>query len=294
MPPTDTCHHCGYAVPHEAPICPGCGRRHGRAAPRLEDGAHPTSALLRIAVWARRLLVVSGWLGLGLVLVAGARPLAAWDRLADDLADDTVTRLDHAGRLVALGALLCLGLAALATVAWTRRTQRHARAIGVRDDRASPWSLPGWLLPGQAARQAKASVDEVWRDNSPLVGALAHRGWSRRLVSRVVLHWWALWLWLPAAGALLAIVAHPDDGALAGQRAGVGVAAGALLVATARALYDVVGIITVAHGHREAANRAAAARYERLSDIVEPALAASPESSSSSTASAVSAPVATT
>jgi hypothetical protein len=288
MPPTDTCDHCGYAVPFEAPICPGCGRRHARRAPRLEDDGHPSSLLLRTAVWARRLLVATGWLGLGLGLVGVARPVAAWDRVADDVADDTLLQIDHLGRLLALAALLCLGLAALATVAWTARTRSHARTLGVRDDRTSPWILPGWLRPGAAARRAKASVDQVWRDNSPLVGALAHRGWSRRLVSRVVLRWWALWLWLPAAAALAVVVVHEDRGALASDRAALAVAAGALLVAAVRALYDVVGIVTVAHAHQEASNREAVERYERLAG------AAPAASSSSSAASPASAPVATT
>jgi hypothetical protein len=46
------------------------------------------------------------------------------------------------------------------------------------------------------------------------------------------------------------LVAHADAGALERDRALVAVASGALLVAGARALYDVVGIITVAHAHK--------------------------------------------
>jgi hypothetical protein len=289
MPPTDTCHHCGYAIPVHASICPGCGRHHARVAARADRRPRASSPLLRTATWARRLLVATGWFGLALGVVGVARPIAAWDRVADDLADDAALQLDHAGRLAALSALLCLGLAAAAAVAWTLRTQRHGRAIGVRRDPASPWSLPGWLLPGQEARLAKAGVDLVWRESSPLVGALPHRGDTRRLVSRVVLRWWSLWLWLPAAAALVALVAHADDGALGGDRAAVAVATGALLVATARAFYDVIGIITVAHGHQEASTKAALELYARL-----PGSSASPAASSpSSTLSAASAPSAT-
>jgi hypothetical protein len=255
MPPTDTCHHCGYAIPVDASICPGCNRRHGRPAPRLEDKVH-RSPMLREALWARRLFVATGWIGLGLGLVAVARPVAGWDQIADRLRDDAALRLDHLGRLVALSALLCLLLAAAATVAWTARTRRHASALGLSTDPASAWSLPGWLLPGQEARRAKTEIDQVWRDTSPLVASLPHRGWSRRLVSRVVLRWWTLWLWLPAIGVLVDLVAHADDGALSGTRAPAAVAAAALLVATARAFYDVIGIVTVAHAHQEAADRA--------------------------------------
>jgi hypothetical protein len=290
MPPTDTCQHCRYAIPAHASICPGCGRHHARTPARLEAGAHPSSPLLRNAVWARRLLVATGWFGLALGVAGVARPIAAWDRVADELADDAALQLDHVGRLASLSAAICLGLAILATVLWTIRTQRHAVAIGVRRDPASPWSLPGWLLPGQEARLAKAGVDLLWRESSPLVGALPQRGDTRRLVSRVVLRWWSLWLWLPAGVALVVLTAHVDDGALGGDRAAVAVATGALLVATARAFYDVIGIVTVAHGHQEASTRAAIELYGRLSETS----AASPASSPSSALSAASAPSATT
>jgi hypothetical protein len=69
----------------------------------------------------------------------------------------------------------------------------------------------------------------------------------------VVLRWWALWLWAPAAVVLVATVIDARaDGtpALGGDLPLLGVAAAALVVATVRALYDVVGIITVAQAHR--------------------------------------------
>lgn len=247
---TDTCHHCGYRIPADATLCTGCGRRHAAPAPVLEARPLRRSPMLREARWARRFLAVAGWLGLGLVLVALARELTTIDELAAELDDGTTLRLDHAGRLVSCAALLALGLAALAIAVWTRRTHRNAVALGVADDLRSPWSLPGWLLPGNEARAAKARVDQVWRESSPLVGALPRRGSSRRIVSRVVLRWWSLWVWLPATVVLVDLVRHTDDGALADVRALAAVAAGALLVATARAYYDVVGIITVAHAHQ--------------------------------------------
>lgn len=247
---SDICSHCSYRIPHEASICSGCGRRHGVPAPRIEEHPLRRSPLLRDALWIRRFVAVAGWLGLGLALTAVARAVAGVDRVAEELADDAVLRLDHLGRLLALAALLALALAAAAVVLWVRRTMRNTRALGLPSTRTSPWSLPGWLLPGQSARSAKARVDQVWRDRSPMVGALHHRGSSRRIVSRVVFRWWSLWLWVPATMTLIALVAHGDDGAIRDERGLAAVAAGALLVATARAFYDAVGIITVAHAHR--------------------------------------------
>jgi hypothetical protein len=247
---TDICSHCSYRIPGQASICPGCGRRHGVPAPRIEEHPLRRSPLLRDAQWTRRFVAVAGWLGLGLALTAIARAVAGIDRVAEELAGDAQLRLDHAGRLLALAALLALTLAATAAAVWVARTMRNTRALGLPPALTSPWSLPGWLLPGRSARRAKADVDQVWRDRSPLVGALHHRGSSRRIVSRVVLRWWSLWLWLPATVTLIALVAHADDGALHDERGLAAVAAGALLVATARAYYDVVGIITVAHAHQ--------------------------------------------
>lgn len=246
----DTCHHCAYRIPEVAAICPGCGRRHRLVAPSLEDHPQRRSPLLRDARWVRRCITAAGWLGLGLALAAGARLVAEVDAVSEQLADDALLRLDHLGRLLALATLLCLGGATVATLAFTRRTIRNARALGLRGGAASPWSLPGWLVPGRTARGAKAEVDQEWRGTSPLIGALPHRGSTRRIVSRVVLRWWSLWLWVPVVVALLALTAHADDGALGQERGYLAIAAGALLVAFARALYDVVGIITVAHAHR--------------------------------------------
>jgi hypothetical protein len=245
----ESCHHCGYRIPQDASICPGCGRRHSSIAPRLEDHPQRRSPLLRDARWVRRLVTATGWLGLALALTAGARLVAGIDRVAEELDDDALLRVDHGGRLVAVSLLLCLGGTALAVAAFVRRTRQNSIALGLDRRGARAWSLPGWLLPGRPARQAKAEVDQVWRSSSPLVGALPRRGSSRRLVSRVVLRWWSLWLWAPAAGTVAVLANHADDGALAEERGVAAIAAGALLVAFARALYDVVGIITVAHAH---------------------------------------------
>jgi hypothetical protein len=247
---TDTCAHCGYRIPATASLCSGCGRRHEIVAPRLEDRPLPRSPLLREARWARRFVAVGGWLGLALLLVAAARGVASIDSIRDDLDADALLRLDHAGRLVALSALLSLGATTAVSFVWIRRTRRNAELLGLPTGLTSTWSLPGWLVPGTAARRAKAQVDQEWRDQSPLLGALPGRGSSRRLVSRVVLRWWALWLWLPATVVLVALVAHADEGALHEGRGLAAITAGALLVATARSYFDVIGIITVAHAHR--------------------------------------------
>jgi hypothetical protein len=249
MSNVDTCRHCGYRIPHDAAICPGCGRRHPLTAPSVESHPQRRSPLLRDARWARRAGAACGWLAALAGLTALGRAVVALDSASPDITDDTLLRFDHAGRVLVAATLLCGALATLAIAAWTRRAARSARVLGVASDLRSAWMLPGWLLPGRAARRAKAHVDGVWRESSPLVGALVRRGSSRRLVSRVVLRWWALWTWLPGAVAFAVLLAHGDDGAFTDARALTAVAAAALVVASARACYDVIGVITIAHVH---------------------------------------------
>ena len=248
---TEQCRHCHFGIPSDATICPGCGRRHEPLAPGTSVPRH--SLLLHLAKWTRRLLVVTGWIAVGFGIVALTRFVAGLDRVTPKLARATPGRLTDLTQQLALATLIAMALTAACTAVWARRVHRNLRALELDPHAWSPWSLTGWIVPGRRALRRKMGVDAEWRDRSPLVAALPAGGWSRRPVSQVVLRWWALWLWVPAMIVLLAIVvdAH-DDGtpALSGALPLVGVAAAALLVATARALYDVVGIITVAHAHR--------------------------------------------
>ena len=185
--------------------------------------------------------------------VALARYVAGLARVTPKLSHDLPGRLAGDAQLLAKGTLVALGLAVACTVWWARHLHRNLRALELRQELLSPWSLLGWMVPGRTARRRKLGVDAEWRDRSPLVAALPASGWSRRPVSQVVLRWWALWLWAPAAIVLVAVVVDARaDGApaLGGELALAGVAAAALVVATVRAMYDVVGILTVAQAHR--------------------------------------------
>ena len=248
---TDICRHCRFGIPDDATICPGCGRRH---EPRALGSVHRgRSPLLHLAQWTRRLLIVTGLMAVAFGVVALARYGAGLGRVTPNLSHDVPGRLARDTQLLAKLTLLALGLTIGCTAWWARHLHRNLPALDLQHQLLSPWSLLGWMVPGRTARRRKLGVDADWRDRSPLVAALPASGWSRRPVSQVVLRWWALWLWAPAAIVLVAIVVDSRAAgapALGGELALVGVAAAALVVATVRAMYDVVGILTVAQAHR--------------------------------------------
>jgi hypothetical protein len=268
VPKIETCDHwIGYRIPTDAAICPGCGRRHPVAvepAPAPTTRPHPTPSpttpasgrrqrrrhgpLLRTARGARWLLALTAWVATAFGLAAAARYVVGLDDVADDLSAEVPGRIADAAHGVGLATAATFGLAVAAVITWSRRAHHNLDALEVDSSWASAWSLGGWLVPGRRARAEKLAVDALWRDTSPVVAALPSRGATRRPVSRVVLHWWTLWLAVPAAGLLAAALAGGADD-LRDEWALVGLAGAALTVAAARSLYDVVGLVTVAQAH---------------------------------------------
>lgn len=245
---TERCRHCGYRIPSDATICPGCARAHRSAAVR-DRPRPPRSPLLRIARWARRTLIAAAWLAIIAGVGSLSRFVAGRDRVAEELSIRTLDRVGataHVLAVVALSAAL-LSLAVLWT--WAARARRNLRALDLERQWGAPWSLSGWLTPGERARRGRLGVDDLWRDRSPILASLPGSGWSRRPVSLVVLHWWTPWAMLPAVASLAAVVvAGPDD--LGGRLGLLGLAGAAFAVASARALYDIVGVVTFAQAHR--------------------------------------------
>lgn len=174
------------------------------------------------------------------------------DKVTAGLAEGTPERVSDAMTGVAAANLAGVALVLVTTVLWARRSGRNARALGLPAGAGSAWSLAGWFVPGRAARDRRRLVDAEWRETSPVVATLHRAGDSRGPLSRVVVRWWALWLWVPAVGVLAAAAAGTglDEPTGAPELGLAGVAAAAALVAALRSLYDVIGIVTVAHAHR--------------------------------------------
>jgi hypothetical protein len=281
VPTIDSCEHWkDYRIPTDAAVCPGCGRRHPvhvpppaprvaavvaaalgleappappsdapRAAPTGRTSRRRPGPLLRSARVARWLLALTAWAATAFALASAASYVVGLDDLADDLSDDVPGRVADVAHAIGLGAAAAFALAMAGTITWSRLAHRNLAALQVTPTWRSAWSLGGWLVPGRRAKAHKVTVDAMWRDSSPALASLSHRGWTRRPVSRVVLHWWTLWLVVPAAGLVAGALAGGAD-ELHDERALVGVAGAALAVAAARALYDVVGLVTVAQAHR--------------------------------------------
>ena len=280
---TEICPHCHFGIPPDATTCPGCGRRHQPPIDTSELPRH--SHLLRVARWTRHLLVLAGWVSLAFGVAALSRYVIGLDRVAARLSDDVPRHVTEATRALGWATVVALALVGAATWTWARRAHRNLRRLHLEAAWWGPWSLPGWLVPGRLARIRKAEVDARWRGQSPVLASLPTGGHSRRPVSRVVLRWWSLWLWAPAAIAVIAVVVDAQGDpvhALSGQAPLFGVAAAALLVASLRALYDVIGILTTVQAHRADELRHPRGDYGRV-----PGRVAGAASSSASTSDGV-------
>lgn len=245
---TERCRHCGYTIPTDATSCPGCARAHTRPVPPVVARLLQTP-LLRVARWTRRSFVVAAWLAMAAGVAALIRFGAGRERIADELSDLTIERIDDTAHGLATAALVAAVLALAALTTWAGQARRNLHALHVDPQVGTPWGLSGWLTPGRAARDGRLRVDGLWRDRSPILAPLPGSGWTRRPVSLVVLHWWTPWTGLPAMACLLAVVIG-GPGPIGQELALVGLVGGALAVASLRALYDIVGVVTFAQAHR--------------------------------------------
>lgn len=199
---------------------------------------------------------MAGWIAVAFGIGALAHVVVHLDRVSAEISGRTPERVTDATEGLATTTLVALGLVLALTAVWARRAQHNMRALGITHGFWSAWSLGGWPRPGRAARERRQAVDDQWRDTSPILSALPHSGRTRRPVSQVVVRWWVLWAWLPAVAVLVVVVGGAGLDHREGSELGLaGAAAAGLLVASLRSLYDVVGIVTLAHAHRISRDR---------------------------------------
>ena len=262
-----TCRHCGFAVPADAPVCPGCRRpvvdgwhrrarelaaaerRARRARPPLHDDGY--RSLLRRASAARSTL----WAAAAVSVAVAALHLVWLGRVDDPVVrlDTTSWRIDELARRVTAGLLILLAITGVAFVAWAVRAYRNLPALGIRDRRYwTIWLVVGWILPGANLLVPKLLVDDIWRASSPRVPIDGGPGWQHRPVASVVNRWWCSFLVTPAVVVLAVVTVHGGLDEFADKLA-VGalvVAAAGALVVAASAARVLVAVVTVAQARR--------------------------------------------
>ncbi len=262
-----TCRHCRFAIPADAPVCPGCRRpavhdwhhrarelaaverRARRARPPLHDDGY--RSLLRRAGVARSTLWASASVA---VAVAGLHLL--WLGRIDDPSltlDTTEVQLAPVARWVTGGLLVLLALTGAAFVAWAVRAYRNLPALGIRERRYwTIWLVIGWIIPGANLLVPKLVVNDIWRASSPRVPVDGGRGWQHRPVASIVNRWWCSFLVTPAVVVLAVVTARGGLDAFEQQLA-VGalvVVAAIALVVAATSARVLIAVVTVAQARR--------------------------------------------
>ena len=261
-----TCRRCGFGVPADAPLCPGCRRpvvddwkRRARTRssverearrldpPLRESGYH---SLLARAVVVRLLLGAAAVVSVATAIAYGAAALGEGPTVvvgSDTVITETVTRTLT---VTLLGTLAVTGIA---FVAWAVRAYQNLPALGIEERRYwTIWLIVGWVIPGANLLVPKLLVDDLWRASSPNARIGGGDEWQRRPVASLVNQWWCSFLLTPAV-AVLAVVAVRGGIDDFHRRLAVGTACTAAsvgVVVAAVAARRLVAVVTVAQARR--------------------------------------------
>lgn len=263
----DTCRRCGFSIPADAPLCPGCRRpavddwrrkarrRHSierrarRAAPPLRDDGY--RSLLLPAIAARATLSLAAAVGVGTAVAMGL-----WTLRRDEprvVVDGTSVDITTAGRWSLAALLATLALTGVAFVWWAVRAYRNLPALAVEERRYwTIWLVVGWVIPGANLLVPKLVVNDLWRASSPQAGLVGGDGWQRRPVASIVNRWWWSWLLTPGT-VVLGVVAARGGLDEFGQQLVAGalsVSAAASIVVAAVAARRMVAVVTVSQARR--------------------------------------------
>ena len=258
------CRHCGFGIPADAPVCPGCSRpaiddwrRRARAARSVERQARRVDpplhesgyrSLLRTALVSRALLGTAAAAGVvTAALHAGSATTATATERSPGLS------LTEAARWSTLALLVLVGTTGLAFVGWAVRAYRNLPALGITDRRYwTVWLVVGWVVPGANLLVPKLVIDDIWRASSPSLPIGAGDGWQRRPVASLVNRWWCSLLLGPAVVVLAAVGTRTDAFAADGRLmvAGASAVASAAVVTAAVSARRLVAVITVAQARR--------------------------------------------
>ena len=262
----ETCRRCGFGIPADAPLCPGCRRpvvedwkrrartrssierRARRLPPPLRDAGY--HSLLFRASAARLLLGVAAAASVATAVVYGAAVLAEGPTVV--VGGDTVETAPIT-RAVTIALLVVLVATGVAFIAWAVRAYRNLPALGIEDRRYwTIWLVIGWLIPGANLLVPKLLVDDLWRASSPNARIGGGDEWQRRPVASLVNQWWCSFLLTPAVVVLTVVVARGGIDAF-DRRIAVGAACTAAavgVVIAAVAARRLVAVVTIAQARR--------------------------------------------
>lgn len=263
-----TCRHCGFGIPADAPLCPGCRRpalddwrekvrtqhrlersaRRTTTPPLRDDGYH---SLLVPATIARAMLSLAAT-----VAVVTAAAVAAWGFRVDDpivTVESTEIDLEVVADATIVTFLVVLALTGIAFVHWAVQAYRNLPALAIEDRRYwTIWLVIGWVIPGANLLVPKLLVDDVWRGSSPEASLVGGDSWQRRPVASIVNRWWCSFLVTPAIVVLGVVLSRGGVEDFEQQLlvAGLCVAATVSILVAAVAARRMVAVITVAQARR--------------------------------------------
>lgn len=265
--PHDTCRHCRFSIPADAPVCPGCRRpaiddwrrkvrrqhaverRARHATPPLHDDGY--RSLLGPATAARAMLSLASVVG-----VVTAAVMAAWTVRVDEpvlTLDSSSVDLEVVGPVTAAALLGVLAITGVAFVIWAVRAYRNLPALAIEERRYwTIWLVVGWIIPGANLLVPKLVVDDLWRASSPEAGVLGGDGWQRRPVASIVNRWWWSFLLTPgiAVTAFVTLRGGIDDFELQLLAGALSVAGACSIVIAAVSARGLVAVVTVAQARR--------------------------------------------
>ncbi len=263
-----TCRHCGFGIPADAPLCPGCrrpavedwrkkvraqqrvtrGARRATAPPLQDDGYH---SLLLPASVARVMLSLATAGG----IITAAVLAALTFRVDEPMVTFGSTELDLevVARATLISFLLVLAVTGITFVFWAVQAYRNLPALAIHERRYwTIWLVIGWVIPGANLLVPKLVVDDLWRGSSPEAGIDGGDAWQRRPVASIVNRWWCSFLVTPAIAVLAVVLAHDglDDFEQRLAVGGLSVVAAMSIIVAAIAARRMVAVVTVAQARR--------------------------------------------
>ncbi|MGZ4682667.1 MAG: DUF4328 domain-containing protein [Acidimicrobiales bacterium] len=267
------CRSCGLDVSRLAPP-PPISRTAGvwmTPGPITVDSYRPLGRLSMILKVMILLITVAAVVTVGISLLLW-RTLSDGSTLAAGFpsVDAGWVVLDQWVHRLAMAQAALLTVAALLTIAWSRRGYRNLGCLGVSGRRhAAFWATWGWLIPGANLIIPKLIVDDTWRASDPELESGSAQ-WRSAVVPTANHMWWiSTIVALPTVALALAAILSTGDQPV--DLAEVHATQGSLLVLAVAEMLVVFAAILFARTITGVTERQRA-RAERLGPAARPSM----------------------